>query len=233
MAQNKKAEMEFHEKMSTQIAKEELSGDEYVKKIKEITGLDFEKKETILDAGCGIGRFGCMLASEGYNVVGLDISHSLLKLSRSLSQDSRFMAVVGDLEMMPFRTNYFGACICIFVLHHFAKISTVCSEFSRVLRDNSKILLIDTNGSNPYLRISRKMGILVGTYLEKIGRASRNEESHTHLVYLSELENVGFKTIDVRSHHLQTSSQMRLINSMAAFFFNYFMIIDRIMFRIA
>jgi len=185
-----------------------------------------------LDAGCGFGRFGRMLASEGYDVVGLDISRSLVKLSKSLSQNLNFMAVVGDLERMPFRENCFDVCVCIFVLHHFTKISRVCSEFSRVLRGNCEILLVDTNGSNPYIRISRKLGSSVGTFLEKIGRASRNEGSHTHLVYLSELENVGFKTIDVRSHYLQTFSQIGHMKSVSAFFVYSLTIFERIIFKI-
>jgi len=202
--QNKRSEISFHKKISEQFCEDNLNEGNYYQ-IYKLTKSDFEKSKLILDAGCGVGVFGKILSSNGHHVVGMDISRSLIGLSKSVNRQS--MLVVGDMENMPFRDDCFDACVSLFVLHHFPEISNVCVEFSRVIKNNGKMSLIDTNGSNPYLKITRKIGNMLGFWMEKVGRATINETSHSYLTYVKNLEKAGFKKIGVESNYWRKSTQ--------------------------
>ena len=197
--------MSFHAKLSEQIA-EDYSDIEDNKKIWEITRKYFRGK-VVLDAGCGKGNFSRILSSGEFNVVGVDICKNLLMSSKSSDRSNRFNPVLCDLERMPFKDECFDMCACIFVLHHFPDISDVSKEFSRILKDEGGILLVDTNGSNPYIKLSRNLGKRIGPLLERIGRASRNEGSHTHSMYIENLKEAGFNNIHFKSQHLNKELQ--------------------------
>ena len=201
--QNKKAEIRFHEKLSLRMISDENLHQNENDRIRELTTQDFKHIKMMLDAGCGTGSFGEMLASEGHEVVGLDISRGLISITKKHpSHSQNFMPIVGDLDRMPFKEGCFDMCISFFVLHHFPDIATVCSEFSRTLRNGGKILLIDTNGSNPYIKLTRSLAKHFGALLEKIGRATRNEGAHMHTTYIKKLSEVGFEDITVESNCL-------------------------------
>ena len=67
-------------------------------------------KERVLDAACGTGRHTIALYKEGFNVVGLDISHKLLKIAKS---QGALRLVRGDLRALPFKSEIFSAIISV------------------------------------------------------------------------------------------------------------------------
>ena len=228
--QDKVAEVTFHRRLLRSILQREFKRIRSYLKIYRSVRLIFTGANMILDAGCGTGTFGRILSGEGHIVVGLDICRDLVKLSKSLSHGREFMPVVGDLERMPFREGCFDVCVCVFVLHHFPSISGVCSELSNVVKKKGRMLIVDTNGSNPYLKLSRRIGSLFGVWLEKIGRASRNERSHDHSTYIKSLQETGFRNVSLKSGYIGSPETEYKVNT--SLFTYVISIIDRIIFKI-
>ncbi|GAB4184782.1 MAG: class I SAM-dependent methyltransferase [Calditrichia bacterium] len=57
------------------------------------------KSDVILDLGCGTGRYCHLFQEEGFTIIGLDLSESLLKYGRKQFPDS--MLVRGDMRRIP------------------------------------------------------------------------------------------------------------------------------------
>ena len=69
----------------------------------------------ILDLGCGAGRHSLALGERGFQVVGLDLSETLLAQARHEEQQRWFPIefVQGDMRALPYE-NHFDAVICYF-----------------------------------------------------------------------------------------------------------------------
>jgi SAM-dependent methyltransferase len=52
-------------------------------------------RRTIVDVGCGTGRFAAFLAERGFDVVGIDASAAMLEVARARTPDAEFE--VGDM----------------------------------------------------------------------------------------------------------------------------------------
>lgn len=92
----------------------------------------------VLDLGCGCGRHVLMLAAEGYETAGIDISHNGVDFARKwlasqgLSADLR----VGAVQALPWADKYFDVVVSHGVLDHMldADARLALSEVKRVLR---------------------------------------------------------------------------------------------------
>ena len=69
----------------------------------------------VLDLGCGSGRHAIRLSKMGYDVVGLDISHRLLKiaLAKAKEAESCLALVRADMRFLPFTTDIFHGVISL------------------------------------------------------------------------------------------------------------------------
>ncbi|MGQ0814921.1 MAG: class I SAM-dependent methyltransferase [Gemmatimonadota bacterium] len=67
----------------------------------------------ILDVPCGWGRHSVLLAEQGYQVIGSDLSHALLRRMESV-QRRPVPRVVADIRMQPLREGSFEAVINVF-----------------------------------------------------------------------------------------------------------------------
>lgn len=82
--------------------------------------------KTILDAGCGTGRYMDLLAREGADVVGIDLSLAIEVAQENLGHLSNCHFVQADLMHPPFRQEVFDFTYSIGVLHH---TPSTCSAF--------------------------------------------------------------------------------------------------------
>jgi ubiquinone/menaquinone biosynthesis C-methylase UbiE len=157
----------------------------------------------ILDAGCGPGTYGIMLAQEGNTVVGVEISPSAVRIAKGRAdrKDVKFCPVVGDLEEIPFDDNTFDICFSGWVLHHFPDVDTVISEISRVLKPGAKLALAEPNESNPAVRFSRFVENLplLRRWVLDSEWDSPNRSSHKHGDYVLAMKRHGFEDVEVRS----------------------------------
>lgn len=156
--------------------------------------------ELILDAGCGPGTYGLILAEGGAHVVGIDISPEFVRKAseRGKRKAARFSAQMGDLERLPYEDNSFQVCFCGWVLHHFPTLTPVVKELHRVLKPGGCIALAEPNESSAAARFSRFFEDmpLVRRWVLGAGWDTPNRASHPHRDYLESLAQEGF--VDVK-----------------------------------
>lgn len=78
---------------------------------------DFAGK-TVLDVGCGTGRFAEVALSFGAYVVALDYSSAVDACWDNLKASDRLNAVQADIYSLPFRRGSFDLVYCLGVLQH-------------------------------------------------------------------------------------------------------------------
>ncbi len=107
-----------------------------------------------LDLGCGAGWVSRALASQGYEVAGVDTSGSLIaNASRLRSEKSQF--AVADCMNLPFGNGSFDLIIGIAILHHLDS-KRGMDECHRVLSAGGSLLLMEPNKYNPLAALARK-----------------------------------------------------------------------------
>src|SRR5579859_4859227 len=102
----------------------------------------FVKKEkaTILDIGCGTGRYSAHLQRLGYGVIGIDISPEQLQYA-----PSSLSLICGSATDLPFEDNSFACCLMVLVQQQLdsEQRSKAIYESHRVLQEDG-ILAIKT-----------------------------------------------------------------------------------------
>ena len=103
---------------------------------------------SILDIGCGTGRF-LRAVKENYprlRVAGLDLSPYYLNVARrELQPWSRVRLVEGAAEAMPFADAEFHIAACIYLFHELPPVvrRAVIGEIARVLKPDGVLILVD------------------------------------------------------------------------------------------
>lgn len=91
----------------------------------------------ILDAGCGSGSYLLPLCQDGYEVVGLDFSHNILKELKGIWKKSNIpgspVLALGDVMRLPFKDNSFEAIFSFSVLYSIPRVDMALKEMYRVL----------------------------------------------------------------------------------------------------
>lgn len=169
----------------------------------ELLGLTALRGQKILDAGCGPGTYGIMLAQAGNEVVGVEISPGGVQVANQRAKEKgvNFTARVGDLENLPFADDSFDICFCGWVLHHFPDINKAVSELARVLKPGGIIGLAEPNESNLAVRFSRFIEDLplLRTWVLHEGWDTPNRTINKHQKYVEALSQYGIKDIKVSS----------------------------------
>ncbi len=94
----------------------------------------------VLELGCGDGKTLSALVANGFNVTGIDVSPSAIKLARK-KIGKKAKLVVGDVCDLPFEKNSFDAVIAVHVLDHLSQKERkiAVAEIKRVLKKNGVI----------------------------------------------------------------------------------------------
>jgi len=113
--------------------------------VEELPALKRLKIKSVLDLGCGTGRHCVYLAKKGFDVVGVDVSRSALKMANEWVQKERLTNVAftrGAMTNIPFSNRHFDAVISISVVHHAVKkdIVKTIAEVHRILKESGVFL---------------------------------------------------------------------------------------------
>jgi ubiquinone/menaquinone biosynthesis C-methylase UbiE len=161
------------------------------------------KGQLILDTGCGPGTYGMILASEGNEVIGSDISAESVKAARDRADNKsvNFSSLVADSEKLPLKSDSFDVCFCGFTLHHFPDINAAVSECARILKPGARIAIVEPNESSFATRFSRFIEDLplLRTWVLNAGWDTPNRTTHIYRDYTEALEQQGFTEIKVSS----------------------------------
>jgi SAM-dependent methyltransferase len=95
--------------------------------------------KTVLDAGCGMGRFMEVAASHGAHVVGLDLSRSVERARKTTRFPGQADFVQGDLMNPPFEVECFDVVYSIGVLHHTPSTRKAFAQIAPLVRKGGRI----------------------------------------------------------------------------------------------
>lgn len=93
----------------------------------------------VLDNGCGTGHFAESFLGN-CEIFGLDISQEMVEYAKKRIKN----VILGNAEDLPFKDNFFDFVIARSLLHHLSNPQRGIQEIRRVLKDNGKVVFVDT-----------------------------------------------------------------------------------------
>jgi 2-polyprenyl-3-methyl-5-hydroxy-6-metoxy-1,4-benzoquinol methylase len=106
------------------------------------TGL-LKPGDKILEVGCGLGSVVFELTGQGYDVMGIDISHEAI--SYGLKKYGNIRLEVQPAEALPYENESFDVVLSFDLFEHIARIDEHIKEVWRVLRPQGHYLFQTPN----------------------------------------------------------------------------------------
>ena len=105
-----------------------------------------------LEIGCGSGELLCNLLSRNFEVVGVDLTPSMIEASRALvvkrCGGKSVDAAVADIENLPFREESFDLVIAAGVIEYLASDEKALRGLCRILKPGGMVILSVRNKFN-------------------------------------------------------------------------------------
>jgi SAM-dependent methyltransferase len=122
--------------------------------------------ETVLDVGCGNGRYLRTLRQGGHRgrTVGLDPSAGMLR--GVVAEEPSRPVVLGDAQTLPFRTGSADVALAMHMLYHVPSPELAVRELRRVTRPGGTVLVL-LNGADHLLELRALLAV------EGVGRPER------------------------------------------------------------
>src|SRR4051794_25080660 len=113
----------------------------------------WQAQGTLLDVGCGAGRYLDLMRALGWSrVVGVDISAEAIAKARSLGLE----AYAGDLQEIGFPDNTFDAISASHTLEHVRDPLALLREIARVAKPGARVAIVVPNVRSLGSRIFRR-----------------------------------------------------------------------------
>jgi ubiquinone/menaquinone biosynthesis C-methylase UbiE len=149
-----------------------------------LSHVSIERRDTILDVGCGGGKTVSKLAaiaSEG-KVYGLDYSDVSVAMARKLNKDwidkQRVEIREGSVSTLPFKTEMFDLVTAVETHFWWPDIPAGVREIRRVLKADGKLVVI----AEVYKGASTRTAKLVEQYAPKTGLKLLSVDEHRGLL---------------------------------------------------
>ena len=118
--------------------------------------------KSMLDAGCGKGRFSDVFAGRGAEVTSVDLSGKLLLEARPVRRKALLQASTTSL---PFPAETFDCVISVEVIEHVPNLEHAITEMVRVLKTDGQIIIIDKNKLAVLRVVWKKYRELLGRWM--------------------------------------------------------------------
>ncbi|MEG0383773.1 MAG: class I SAM-dependent methyltransferase [Solibacillus sp.] len=94
-----------------------------------------QKNKNILDLGCGFG-WHCRYAREqqASSVIGIDISESMLKKAREMTNDPLISYIKMPIEEISFQSSQFDVVISSLAFHYIESFKSICEKIYECLK---------------------------------------------------------------------------------------------------
>ena len=170
----------------------------------------YMKKENVnkvLDLGCGSGRHIILLAKEGFNIYGMDISKEGINLTKKNLKELGLKANLkfsSCYKKFQFIDNFFDAVISTQVIHHnyIEKIRYCISEIERVLKKDG-IIFITVAAKKNMIGATKSKLVKPRTYISIDG----DEAGLPHYLYNKILMKKDFKNFKILNLHIDKSKK--------------------------
>ena len=109
-----------------------------------LKNIDINNKITILDLGCGDGRFLQKIRNLNFKntLYGLDISEKMLELANS--KNIRMCEfILGDSNYLPYEDKSVDLIVCLNSFHHYSTPEITLKEINRILSKNGRVIIGD------------------------------------------------------------------------------------------
>ena len=94
----------------------------------------------ILDFGCGLGDFTDFISTLGFDVLGVDISETVINLAKIKHNNVKFH-ILNEDDRIPAPANHFSAVWSSEVIEHIFDVNAHLKEIHRVLKPNGVYIL--------------------------------------------------------------------------------------------
>ncbi len=98
-------------------------------------------EQTVLDAGCGAGRWSCEVAARGPRVIALDLGMSVEVAKANAAATDRVGCVQADLRNLPIAGSSVDWAYSLGVLHHLAQPNEALRRLVGCVRPGGAVLL--------------------------------------------------------------------------------------------
>ncbi len=147
-----------------------------------------------LEYGCGQGGSTLLLAKNGANSIGIDISGVGIKQAadkaKNLSLENATSFLIMNAESLQFRDSIFDIVCGTAILHHL-NLKKSYSELARVLKSGGLGVFIEPLGHNPIINLYRKL-------TPKL----RTVDEHPFTIKDIKFAKKYFRTVRVKYYHL-------------------------------
>lgn len=121
------------------------------KKELELSGVEFKKCKSILDAGCGSGVVTRFLAEQNSEalVYGCDAAIDRIESAKTLGKTIKNLSFQNEnLSALSYDSSHFDAVVCRYVLQHVPQMNRMkaLSEIYRCLKPTGRVVMIDFDG---------------------------------------------------------------------------------------
>jgi len=110
--------------------------------------------KTVLDVGCGTGRFADVVSRAGARVVGVDLSSAAEVAARNLRDHKEATIFQADVFHLPFAPESFDYIYSIGVLHHTPNCEMAFKRLPPLLKPGGQMAIWVYSAYNKYYRFS-------------------------------------------------------------------------------
>ena len=99
--------------------------------------------ETVLDIGCGTGKFSRLLAKHADRVVAIDLSPNMIEVAKQRSrQYANIDFQVGDILQWEFPVEQLDAIVSIATIHHLP-VESLLPKLKSALKPGGRLVILD------------------------------------------------------------------------------------------
>lgn len=120
-----------------------------------LEALELTPADRLLDVGCGTGWASRTAADSGTSVIGMDLSHEMIREAARLSTGiDHVRFALADAENLPFADGAFTALLCTNAFHHYPQPRRAVAEMTRVLAPGGRLVIGDASADLMTARIA-------------------------------------------------------------------------------
>jgi SAM-dependent methyltransferase len=102
----------------------------------------------VLDVGGNTGHASNVFLETGYRAINFDFVYQYLEMSYEINrrhyEQGKYLAILGDMLTLPFKTNVFDVVLCRDTLHHCMAPKVLIKDLFRVCKEGGLVVLIDS-----------------------------------------------------------------------------------------